>query len=299
MLEIIVARMNASLFQWMKDKGRTIMFKPDFDLSHKETDNDLWFVMRKGQILLKKNVDTYEIPCMGDLGVFQSDLIRCQYFGLLDDRSCFMAEMNHGAVQDGFELKTMGEIFLLLENELILVAGCAAQLIRWDGAHQFCGRCGNPTEDLAEERAKKCPPCDLIYYPRLSPAVIVAVIKEDRILLARSGRFPTNFYSVLAGFVEPGESLEECVAREVYEEVGIVVTNIRYFGSQPWPFPDSLMLGFTAQYQSGDIRIDETEIADAHWYAADALPNIPPGISIARHLIDWYVETYGKASTPN
>ena len=269
------------------------MFKPEFDLIRKELDDDLWFVMRKGEILLKKHADTYTIPRRADLGMIRNNLSHCQYFGLLDDRSCFTAELAQGILPEGFELKTMGEIFLLLENELILVAGCAAQLVRWDGAHRYCGKCGNPTEDLTEERAKKCSPCDLVYYPRLSPAIIVAVIKEDKILLARSGRFPTNFYSVLAGFVEPGESLEECVAREVYEEVGIKVDNIQYFGSQPWPFPDSLMLGFTAKYHSGDIRIDESEISDADWYRADALPNIPPGISIARHLIDWYVEVYG------
>jgi len=270
------------------------MFKPNFNRCQKETDDDLWFVMRKGEMLLKKNGDAYAIPCQADLHIERHHLVHSQYFGMLDGRSCFTAELNDDALPDGFELKGMGELFLLLENELILVAGCAAQLIRWGDAHRFCGRCGKPTKDLSEERAKKCSPCDLIYYPRLSPAIIVAVIKKDKIILARSGRYPVDFYSVLAGFVEPGETLEECVAREVYEEVGIVVKNIRYFGSQPWPFPDSLMLGFTAEYESGNIKIDGTEIADAKWFGADALPNIPPDVSIARHLIDWYVETYGN-----
>ncbi|MFH1481427.1 MAG: NAD(+) diphosphatase, partial [Pseudomonadota bacterium] len=127
-------------------------------------------------------------------------------------------------------------------------------------------------------------------YPRLSPAIIVAVLKNDQILLAHSQRFPGQFYSVLAGFVEPGETLEECVQREVHEEVGITVKNIRYFGSQPWPFPDSLMIAFTAEYAGGEIRIDKSELTDAGWFSADHLPAVPSRISIARQLIDWFSE---------
>jgi NAD+ diphosphatase len=141
-----------------------------------------------------------------------------------------------------------------------------------------------------DERAKICPKCGLVAYPRLSPAVIVAVLRDNCILLAHSHRFPAKFYSVLAGFVEPGETLEECVEREVYEEVGIRVRAIRYFGSQPWPFPDSLMIAFTANYAGGEIRIDHSEIADANWFSANDLPHIPPKISIARQLIDWFLE---------
>jgi NAD+ diphosphatase len=121
----------------------------------------------------------------------------------------------------------------------------------------------------------------------------VAVVKDDKLLLATSPRFRTNFWSVLAGFVEPGETLEACVMREVQEEVGIRVRNVRYFSSQPWPFPDSLMLGFTAEYAEGEIKTDGMEIEDAEWFAADNLPNIPPRVSIARSLIDWFVENYG------
>jgi NAD+ diphosphatase len=124
----------------------------------------------------------------------------------------------------------------------------------------------------------------------MSPAIIVAVVKDKKILLARASRFPYEMYSVLAGFVEPGESLEACVKREVREEVGIEVKNIRYFGNQPWPFPNSLMVAFTADYAAGEIRIDETEIVDAGWFSANNFPLIPSKISIARHLIDWFAE---------
>ena len=163
-------------------------------------------------------------------------------------------------------------------------------MVAWNQHHRFCGKCGHLTEYKTDERARACPQCGLINYPRLSPAIIVAVLRDNRILLAHSQRFPAKFYSVLAGFVEPGESLEECVKREILEEVGISVKNIRYFGSQPWPFPDSLMIGFTAEYAGGEIKVDPVEILDAGWFSADNLPPIPPKLSIARHLIDWFTE---------
>jgi len=273
-------------------------FKPDFKPLLPEADDNLWFVMHDGKMLVKEDSGAYSIPLLSDINQNRRYFINEKYFGLLDGCPCYIAEWKDDVViDDGFELKGIGELFSLFGDDLILVAGCAAQLIRWNQTHRYCGQCGKLMEDKTDERARICPQCDLIYYPRLSPAIIVAVIKDNRILLARSGRFPTGFYSVLAGFVEPGETLEECVAREVYEEVGIVVKNIRYFNSQPWPFPDSLMLGFTAEYADGQIQIDQSEIAEASWYSADNFPNIPPRISIARHLIDWYVERYGNEKT--
>jgi len=128
-------------------------------------------------------------------------------------------------------------------------------------------------------------------YPRKSPAVIVSIVRDNKILLARSQKFSNvNMYSVLAGFVDPGESLEDCVRREIREEVRIEVKNIQYFGSQSWPFPDSLMVGFTAEYKSGEISIDNDEIDEAGWFSVSELPRIPRKISIARQLIDWFIE---------
>jgi NAD+ diphosphatase len=155
---------------------------------------------------------------------------------------------------------------------------------------QYCGRCGSRTQTKEKERAKVCPQCGLHNFPRRSPAIIVAVERGEEILLARSAHFPRGMFSVLAGFVEPGETIEECVVREVKEEVGITVGNIRYFGSQPWPFPNSLMLGFTAEYVGGELVLDPTEIAEAGWFRADALPSIPGRISIAGRMIQWFVE---------
>ncbi len=175
-----------------------------------------------------------------------------------------------------------------------LAAGRAVQLVEWARTHRFCGRCGEATELSDGERSMHCPVCGLLAFPRLSPAMITLVTRGDpgpyqEILLARGVHWTIPMYSCLAGFVEPGESLEGAVLREVTEEVGIIVRNPRYFGSQPWPFPNSLMIGFFAEYESGVIVCDPTEIEDAGWYRRDDLPMVPPGISIARKLIDAWV----------
>ena len=175
--------------------------------------------------------------------------------------------------------------------------GRAVQIVAWDGDNQFCSRCAAPLDTLSYERAKKCPACGLTLYPRLSPAIIIAITRQidgrDHLLLARNHRFPAGMYSILAGFVEPGETLEECCAREVREEVGIEITNVRYAASQPWPFPNSLMLGFTADYANGDFALEDEEIDQAAWFTPDNFPQLPPKISIARRLIDDFAARAG------
>jgi len=167
------------------------------------------------------------------------------------------------------------------------IAGRAVQLLDWQQDNRFCGRCGHPTERAPGERALRCPDDGVLAYPRLSPAVIMLIERDDgRALLGRSGRWDTPMYSTLAGFVEPGETLEEAVQREVREEVGLEVGQVEYFGSQPWPFPNSLMVGFNARWLGGDIQVDGEEIVDAQWFTPDKLPEIPPKLSIARSLID-------------
>ncbi|MEZ5218667.1 MAG: NAD(+) diphosphatase [Ilumatobacteraceae bacterium] len=171
------------------------------------------------------------------------------------------------------------------------IAGRAVQIVEWARTHRFCGRCGTPTELSGNDRSMTCPSCGLLAYPRLAPAIITLITRHDgeEALLARGAQFPVPMYSCLAGFVEPGESLEQAVHREVREEVGIEISDVTYAGSQPWPFPHSLMLGFTAEHASGELVCDPVEILDAQWYRRDQLPMIPPGISIARKLIDAWV----------
>ncbi len=175
------------------------------------------------------------------------------------------------------------------DDETFRLLSYAAQTVTWAAGHRFCGGCGAAMQQVPGERAMRCAACEQQHYPRLSPSMIVLVTRGDEILLARSPRFVTGVYSTLAGFVEPSESVEHCVAREVREEVGLEICNLHYLGSQGWPFPHSLMLGFHAEYASGDIVMQADEIEDARWFSVHDLPPLPASRSIARYLIDIYV----------
>jgi NAD+ diphosphatase len=174
----------------------------------------------------------------------------------------------------------------VLDDAHFSLAGRALQLVDWDRTHRFCGRCGTPTEAKAEERVRVCPACKLAVYPRIAPAVMALIRRGRELLLGRSHHFPPGMYSALAGFVGPGETLEQCVEREVGEEVGISVSRIRYFASQPWPFPHSLMIAFVCDWASGEISPQPEEIEAAAWFDVLHLPKLPSRISIARRLID-------------
>jgi NAD+ diphosphatase len=180
--------------------------------------------------------------------------------------------------------------FGALDDATMSIAMRAVQMLEWDRTHRFCGACATPTELARGERAKRCPSCGLTVYPRISPAMMVLVTRGRQLLLGRGVNFPPGRYSALAGFLEAGETIEEAVAREVREEVNVEVTNLRYFGSQSWPFPNSLMIAFRAEYAGGDMRPDPAELADAQWFDVEALPQLPPRISIARALIESALE---------
>ncbi|HET7567322.1 MAG TPA: NAD(+) diphosphatase [Gaiellaceae bacterium] len=203
------------------------------------------------------------------------------HVGWLDGEPLFAATLAGEAGEDAPTLRR-----LLAEGpaDLAEAATRAVHLLGWEETHRFCGRCGTASERSAAELVRVCPACGLATYPRISPAVIMAVRREERVLLARRPG-NTQFWSVLAGFVEPGETLEQAVAREVDEEVGLAVADVRYVGSQPWPFPSQLMVGFTCRWTAGEIRLDEAELAEAGWFAPDELPPIPPPFTIANRLI--------------
>ncbi len=194
---------------------------------------------------------------------------------------------------DGFELTELRASHALLAEQFFRSAGTARQQIDWIQTHRFCSRCGVPTERHAGHAAMACPDCGQLHFPRLAPAVIVLIQRGREALLARSPHFTPGVYSTIAGFLEPGESLEECVHREINEEVGVRVTNLRYFGSQPHPFPHSLMVGFIVDWESGDIRLDEEEIEDARWFTPETMPDLPRPMSIARALIEDFIERVG------
>ncbi len=219
------------------------------------------------------------------------------FIGVVDGRAWWAVDVPRGDDPSDGAAVDLRSFFGRAPEHQWLAAGRAVQIVEWARTHRYCGRCGEPTELATGERAMRCPACTMLAFPRLSPAMITLVTRgaagpDQEALLARGVQWTVPMYSCLAGFVEPGESLEAAVIREVNEEVALTVTNPTYFGSQPWPFPNSLMVGFRADYQSGEIICDTTEIADAGWYRRDHLPMIPPGISIARKLIDnWLTET--------
>jgi NAD+ diphosphatase len=267
-----------------------MLFTPSYTQPVEMTPDDLWFLFNDGKLLIKNLEGDCAITTAKDIEVLGVQSRHRQYLGVLNHIHCYTAEAsNHRPLPEPFAFHDIRSLFNRMDEAMILAAGTANQLVLWDQNHRHCGKCGSPTQTLTDERAKTCPKCGLTNYPRLSPAIIVAIVRDNRILLANSKRFPGKMYSVLAGFVEPGESIEDCVEREVKEEVGIAVKNIRYFGSQPWPFPDSLMIGYTAEWAHGEIEVDEAEICDADWFSADNLPSIPTKISIAGKLIDWFV----------
>lgn len=217
------------------------------------------------------------------------------YLGELDGEPCFARALARDeAAPEGAVRLALRQLFGVLSDAEFGVAARALGLTAWDRDHRHCGRCGAATERSAAERVRTCVQCGLGAYPRLSPAVIMLVERDGKALLARNARFTLPFFSTLAGFVEVGETLEQAVAREVAEEAGIEIADIRYFGSQPWPFTGSLMIGFTARWASGEIVPDPAELADAGWFAPDALPPVPPKLSIARELIDDFVRRHGQ-----
>ncbi len=230
-------------------------------------------------IVVHVGVDTVAIVD-GDVGD--------HFVGLLDGRPVWAVDVEPA---DGTGAPLMG-LWGTVDDVVWTVAGRAVQLVEWERTHRYCGRCATPTEHVPAERVRRCPACGLLAFPRLAPAMIVLVTRDRgrEALLARGTRFPVPMWSCLAGFVEPGETLEESVHREVAEEVGIAVDDVRYWGSQPWPFPHSLMLGFRASWAGGELVPDPTEIAEAGWYRRDELPTIPPGMSIARRMIDAWLD---------
>ena len=254
-----------------------------------------WFVFRGDELLVESRNEAALVPRMPDPGLLGMTLQRRQYLGMLEGESVYSGEVaSEAPPPGGLGFSGLRGLFGMLSEDVFHLAGFAYQVMDWDRTHLYCGRCGEQNVTKEDERAKVCPRCGLLSYPRISPAIIVAVVRDNRLLLGHANRFPSGRYSVIAGFVEPGESLEQCVQREVSEEVGIEVKGIRYFGSQSWPFPNSLMIAFTAEYAGGEIRVDRREISDAGWYSADKLPSIPGKVSIARRLIDWFVETRAK-----
>ena len=245
------------------------------------------FAFRGDRVLvLAPQEDEFTVTSLHDLASAGVDGRR-HFLGMLGDRACVAVDLADEAPEPpGMRFVGLRALFFKVPEDLLALAARAFQVVDFDRNHRFCGRCGTPTRVRGNERAKECPACNLIVYPRVSPAMMALVTRGKEVLLARASRFTTGMFSALAGFVEPGETIEDCVRREVREEVGVEVTDITYFASQSWAFPHSLMIAYTATWAGGEIRIDDTEIAEARWFHVDELPKLPMSVSIARRLID-------------
>jgi NAD+ diphosphatase len=250
------------------------------------SETTLAFAFAGPRLLVGGSEQSPVVPSLDDVVRAGLDGVR-HYLGRLQGADCVAVALPDDTVAPpGFFLAGLRSLFLRLPDVTLALAARAFQVVEWDRTHRYCGRCGSPTRDKDGERAKQCPTCGYVAYPRVSPAMMVLVTRDREVLLARANRFPGAMYSALAGFVEPGETIEDCIHREVREEVGIDVTDLQYFASQSWAFPHSLMIAYTAHYAGGELRPDPSEIADVRWFGVDALPDLPSTVSIARRLID-------------
>jgi NAD+ diphosphatase len=210
--------------------------------------------------------------------------------GLLGERYCQVGWCERDtAPPAGFAWRGLRTLFGELGDDVMGVAARAVQIAEWARTHRFCGACGQPMALLAGERCFKCAACGMAAYPRISPAMMVLIRKGDQVLLAMHTASPSKRFTPLAGFLEAGETIEEAVHREVFEEVGLRVNNLQYFSSQSWPFPHSLMIAFTADYVGGEIRVDQNEISEARWFGPnDAWPALVPHVSVSTMLVEAY-----------
>ena len=212
--------------------------------------------------------------------------------GTLDQTTYYAIALDE--VPKGARFEPLRPVLIGLQSTQFLPLSAAMQRLDFVREHQFCGQCGHPTVASATDRGLTCVQCNLSVYPRISPCVIVLITRGNEVLLARSPRFVDGMYSTLAGFVEAGESAEHACHREIFEEVGVAIHNLRYQGSQSWPFKHSLMLGYRAEWLSGDITVDGVEIVDAKWFSIDKLPKLPPNASISRGMIEAYRQERGR-----
>jgi NAD+ diphosphatase len=260
-----------------------------------KSDKELHIVFQKGQLVSDMRSRSGCLLGLDQVRQGGWSATRRQFLGYWDEQPCYALEIDPADEPDPMQYQK-GNLYHILgrvDERLFALAGRAAQLLDWERDHQYCGRCGNQLALDVAERAMRCGPCHIVNYPRIAPCIIVLVTRGEELLLARNANFPQPMYSTLAGFIEAGENAEDTLAREVREEVGVEVKNLRYFQSQAWPFPNQLMLGYFAEYAGGDIVCDPTEIADAQWFHYSDLPMIPPVASISGQLIQHYIQSLG------
>ena len=252
-----------------------------------------WFVYYKDQLLIERKEGTYHIPYGTEPPIKVPIGSTIHSIGVLQGISCKTYALHTPISGDEAPIRQMVGLrasYDMIPFEEYYQAGKAFQILNWDQNTRYCPACGVPTKQISDI-GKKCPECRQEFYPHISPAIIVRIRKEDSILMVRAKNFRGSYYGLVAGFLEAGETLEECVHREVMEETGIRIKNLKYFGSQPWPYPSGVMIGFTADYESGEIKLQDEELSAGAFFRKDNLPEIPKKLSLARKLIDDWLET--------
>ena len=252
-------------------------------------------ILRNQEFLTTKTSD-FLIFEDDDLKWTEMELTNKQFIGYLNEQPCFLSELtSESKLDENLVLTPLRNLLGRIPDSLFTVCSRSIQLSEWNKNNQFCGSCGSRMNKHDTERAMHCECNGMLVYPKISPCIIVLVTKEDDLLLAHNKNFPGKFYSTLAGFIEPGETAEDAIHREIEEEVSIKVKNIKYYGSQSWPFPSQLMLGYHAEYDSGEILPDGEEIDEADWFNYLELPAVPTGnISISGKLIEHFLDLKQK-----
>ncbi|WP_425448821.1 NAD(+) diphosphatase [Dethiothermospora halolimnae] len=253
--------------------------------------NSYCLLFNKDKVLSKKILGGSRFPSISEVEKLDINVSNIIYIGTLNEDDYYAANVLTEKIIKDLFFRHIGEMYGEIDENMFLLTLRALHFINWLNKNKYCSCCGNKIQIKPKETNIKCSNCGHIIYPRITPAIIVAILKDDKILLARSPHFPPKLYSLISGHLDPGEFVETCVRREVKEEVGINIKNIRYFGSHPWPFPNKIMIGFIAEYSSGEIEIDNNEIEAADWFPLDDLPHIPDyNLSFARKIIDSLLE---------
>lgn len=274
-----------------------------------DTQHTYYFIFSKTDLLLQRQPDgSHTVPCTADIPVKTFAWTHVMNITPMDDgtpvKTFNIEDPQHIDISDevlreaGYDFIGLRESFYHLPLELYLKAGKCQELLYWDHNTQYCGVCGAPMR-MSTDISKKCTECGKEVWPQLATAIIVLIHKGDEVLLVHARNFKTDFYGLVAGFVETGETLEQAVRREVMEETQLTIKNLTYFGSQPWPYPCGLMVGFMAEYESGDIHLQRSELSKGQWFRYDNLPRIPQKLSIARKIIDKWLAGYGIKSNQN
>lgn len=260
-------------------------YQIDYKPNYSTDDDSYYFIFNKDKLFL--DYKTNNVPFTNNLKKYNFKIKFKLYMGLYYNKPCFVLDVESENDSNFFDLYEIYDI----NEETYLIAGRGIQIVNWYKTHKFCGVCGSKNIMDDKEMMLKCPNCGHINYTRINPAIITAIKKDDKLLMARHKHMHSIKYALIAGFVEAGETIEEALRREVQEEVGINIKNIKYFSSQSWPFPNSLMLGFTADYADGEIQVDGEEIDHIKWFKKDEIPQLPSSISISYELIENFIDT--------